>query len=417
VHRAKSDLLLVFALTLLTNFLYFVSSNGDFFYPDSATYLMPARFLLQGAGFLNAPGVAETLRTPGYPVFLLPFLLLQHTAAAVAIAQHLLNALLAMAVYLLTRRRLDRGAALIAAILFAIDTPTIHYANKVLTETLFTVMLFALFALALRIVRAPRTRDLTIAGLLAGALVLVRPVAILYFAGLAVAFAIERIGWKRIAAFVAIALALPLAWAARNACHTGVFDVASIAGSNLLEYRAAGAVAIEDGGDFLTELPPVQQELLADADGEIEEAMHIPDAGELSEAVRGREYGRIGRRILLEHPRGAAMLTLRGVLVLLFESDWEAMMIVSRVDESTVHLAVDAWTVALTLFALIGLAALWRRDRSLALLLGLTIIYFVLISAGGEAEARFRVPIVPMLAIAAAAGAGAVLRGVRVTAR
>jgi len=28
----------------------------------------------------------------------------------------------------------------------------------------------------------------------------------------------------------------------------------------------------------------------------------------------------------------------------------------------------------------------------------------VLISAGGEAEARFRVPVVPMLAIAAAAG-------------
>ena len=34
----------------------------------------------------------------------------------------------------------------------------------------------------------------------------------------------------------------------------------------------------------------------------------------------------------------------------------------------------------------------------------LTIGYFVLISAGGEAEARFRVPIVPLLAIAAAAG-------------
>ncbi|HWS72499.1 MAG TPA: glycosyltransferase family 39 protein, partial [Thermoanaerobaculia bacterium] len=411
MHRAKSDLLLVFALTLLTNLLYFASSSGDFFYPDSATYLVPARFLLHGAGFVNAPGVVETLRTPGYPIVLLPFLLLQHTAAAIVIAQHVMNAFLATAIYLVVRRRLDRATALTAAILFAIDTPTIHYANKVLTETLFTAMLFALFLLALRIVRAPRMRDVAFAGLLAGALVLVRPVAILYFAALAVAFAIERVGWKRIAAFVAIALALPLAWAARNAHHTGVFHVASIAGSNMLAYRAAGAVAIEDGGDFLTELPAVQQELLADADAEIEETMHIPDAGELSDAVRGREYNRIGRRIFLEHPRGAAMLTLRGILVLLFESDWEAMMIVSRVDESTVHLALGAWTVALTLFALIGLAAIRRRDRPLALLLGLTIAYFVLISAGGEAEARFRVPIVPMLAIAAAAGMDAVVRG------
>lgn len=417
MHRAKSDLFLVFALTLLTNLAYFASSSGDFFFPDSATYLRPARFLLQGAGFVHAPGVAETLRTPGYPLFLLPFLLVRQTAAAVVIAQHLLNGLLAMAIYLLARRRLGRAPALLAAILFAIDTPTIHYANKVLTETLFTAMLFGLFLLALRIVERPRMRDLASAGLLAGALVLVRPVAIVYFAALAVAFAIERIGWKRIAAFAAIALALPLAWAARNAHHTGVFHVASIAGSNILAYRAAGAVAIEDGGDFATELPPVQQELLADADGEIEEAMHIPDAGELSDAVRGREYGRIGRRILLEHPRGAAMLTLRGILVLLFESDWEAMMMVSGIDESTVHLVIDAWSAALIVFALIGLAALARRDRPLALLLGLTIAYFVLISAGGEAEARFRVPIVPMLAIAAAAGADAVARGLRATAR
>ena len=417
MRRSNLDLLLVFALTLLTNLLYFSASNGDFFYPDSATYLTPARFLLHGAGFVHASGVVETMRTPGYPIVLLPFLLLQHTAAAVVIAQHLLNALLAMAIYLLVRRRLDRATALVAAAIFAIDTPTIHHANKVLTETLFTAVLFALFLLALRIVRAPRMRDLAFAGLLAGALVLVRPVAILYFAALAFAFAIERIGWKRIAAFIAIALALPLAWAARNAHHTGVFHVASIAGSNMLAYRAAGAVAIEDGGDFLTELPPVQQQLVADAQGEIEETMHIPDAGELSDAVRGREYNRIGRRIFLEHPRGAAMLTLRGILVLLFESDWEAMMMVSRIDESTVHLAIDAWTVALTIFALIGLAVLRRHDRTLALLLGLTIAYFVLISAGGEAEARFRVPVVPMLAIAAAAGAVVVVRSVRVTAR
>src|ERR1700750_2851758 len=111
--RAKSDLLLGFALTLLTNLLYFAPRAAAFFYPDSATSLTPARFLLHGAGFVHAPGVVETMRTPGYPIVLLPFLLLQHTAAAVVIAQHLLNALLAMAIYLLARRRLDRATALV----------------------------------------------------------------------------------------------------------------------------------------------------------------------------------------------------------------------------------------------------------------------------------------------------------------
>jgi hypothetical protein len=58
----------------------------------------------------------------------------------------------------------------------------------------------------------------------------------------------------------------------------------------------------------------------------------------------------------------------------------------------------------------IGAAALWRRDRNLALLLVATIAYYVLISAGGEAESRFRVPIVPQYVILAACGVEAVRR-------
>jgi 4-amino-4-deoxy-L-arabinose transferase-like glycosyltransferase len=410
--RAKSDLALVVALTLLTNLVYFAASNGDYFYPDSATYLAPAGSLLHGLGFMTGPGEAETMRTPGYPLFLVPFLLIRHTAAAVVLVQHLLNALLAAAAYLVARRRIGRLAAIVAAIVCALDTPTIHHANKVLTETLFTVGLFALAVLALRIARAPRLRTIACAGLLSGALVLVRPVAILLFAALALFLALERVAWRRIGAFVAIALALPLAWAARNAHHTGVFEIASIAGANMLGYRAAGAVAIERGGDFAEQLARLQTELSAEADIEIEDAMHIPDAGELPMAVRNREYNRIGRRILLQHPRGAAMLTLRGLAVLLFDGDAEAIVIVSRMDEATIELAINAWTAALPLFALLGLAALWRRDRTLALLLALTTAYFFLISAGAEAEARFRVPVLPLLAIAAGAGVEAAMRGI-----
>ena len=39
-----------------------------------------------------------------------------------------------------------------------------------------------------------------------------------------------------------------------------------------------------------------------------------------------------------------------------------------------------------------------------ALLIDLTVTYFLAISAGGESESRFRVPVMPYLAIAAAAG-------------
>ena len=79
-------------------------------------------------------------------------------------------------------------------------------------------------------------------------------------------------------------------------------------------------------------------------------------------------------------------------------------MMITPLHGSIVQLGIDAFTAISFAAALVGILALWHRDRPLALLLGLTIAYFLFIAAGGEAEARFRVPVAPMLAIAAAHG-------------
>ncbi|HKO56587.1 MAG TPA: hypothetical protein VJ276_11970 [Thermoanaerobaculia bacterium] len=384
----RRDLLLIAAVALMANFAYFWLSNGDYFFPDSFTYLSPARSLRHGLGFTDE-GAPDTLRTPGYPIFLMPFT----NMTAVVTVQHLMNVGLAVAIYFFTRRRVGRFAAIVAAVIFALDVPTIHYANKVLSETLFTVLLFLLFVLA------ARGRP---SGLLSGVLVLIRPVSILYFAVL-----MRR---RRIIAFALAALALPLLWAARNAYRTGVFTVSSIAGVNWLEYRAAGALAMEDDGeDFQADLRAHQKELEEEAEDQIDDRLHVA-AEDLPHAVMAREYGRIGRRIALQHPMALAALTARGILVDLLDSDWEALEVVSTLHPSLLELTLNAWQAAILVFALIGIAALWRRDRELALLLLLTIAYFVVMSAGGESEARFRVPVIPQLAIAAAAGLDAVRR-------
>jgi glucose/arabinose dehydrogenase len=78
------------------------------------------------------------------------------------------------------------------------------------------------------------------------------------------------------------------------------------------------------------------------------------------------------------------------------------MEMVSSVPPTLLAIVLDVWTHAITLLALFGIYLLWQRDRTLSLLIALTIAYFVLISAGSEAEARFRVPVVPIMAIAAA---------------
>jgi hypothetical protein len=394
--RRWIDVAIVAAISIATNFIYFAFASNDYFFPDSFTYLDPARNLLRGLGFTNANGLIETLRTPGYPLLLAGFGL---RIVPMIVFQHLLNVALAVAVYLFVMTRLgDRFVAIAAAILFAIDTPTLHYANKILTETIFTALLFVVFALVVY------ARKLPLAGVLTGVLVLIRPVAIAYFLVIAICLALRRVRLRTIAIYIGLAMLLPLGWGLRNLHHTGVFTISSIGGINMLTYRAAGALAIEDDGDFDSDLADEMKGLQESADDEIQRRLHIADAEELPDAVRGKYYSEIGLRILRQHPRAAVLLTLRGLLVNIFDSRWEGLEIVSRFPTDIVRRSLDAYSAAVFVFVVIGAAALWKRDRDLAAMIIATVVYFLLISAGGEAESRFRVPVIPQYMIVAACG-------------
>jgi 4-amino-4-deoxy-L-arabinose transferase-like glycosyltransferase len=403
-RREWSDVAIVAGVAALTNFTYCALSNGDFFFPDSFTYLRPAQNILRGLGFFAEPDAVETMRTPGYPLLLAAF---GTNALPVIVLQHLLNVALCYGVYLVARRRVSRLAGLVAGLLLAFDTPTIHLANKILTETLFTAGLFALFVLALE------GRQLFSAGALTGVLVLIRPLAIAYFAVLAAYFVLRRIRWPKVAMFVCVSLVLPIAWAARNAAQTGVFTVASISGANLLEYRAAGTLAIVDGGDFKKALARHQDELTARGDAEIIENEEVETVADVDHAVIARYYARIAWPIIRQHPFAFALLTGRGIAINLFDGDADAIVLVSRLPPLLVQAIVRMFTVALFVIASVGIAVLWRRDRPLALLIIMTVAYFILISAGGESEYRFRVPIMPECVIAAATGVGAMTRSGR----
>src|SRR5262249_13713259 len=155
----------------------------------------------------------------------------------VIVLQHLANAALAAAVYIFVLRRSEsRAMAMAASLLLALDVPSIHYANKILSETLFTVLLYAIFVMTLQ------RRHLPLIAALAGALVMVRPIALFWFVPLVIALAIWRVPVRQLAAFTAIALVLPAAWAIRNRVRTGVFTVSSIGSINMLNHRAAGAL-------------------------------------------------------------------------------------------------------------------------------------------------------------------------------
>ena len=399
----RLDLAIVFAVAVLTNFAYLILSNGDFYYPDSFTYLAPARSMLSGAGFLDDSNLVETIRTPAYPLLLALF---GARTLPIIILQHLINVALALGIYIFAASRTaNRLIALVASLLFAIDVPTIHYANKVLTETTFAALLYVLFLLALH---RPNVIAL---GLLTGVLVLVRPIAIFFFVPLAIVLAIWHKSARYLATFTLLALLPPVAWAARNKVQTGVFSVSSIGNINLLSQRAAGALAIEDEGDFRQALTDEESALTDEANDWIQQTLHIPDAEELPVAVRAKYYAAYGVPVIREHWLSFVQLTIRGVLVNFVDSDWDAVWDISQISPDVLRLTLGLIPVIILAFATVGVIDLWRSDRALALLIIVVVVYFIGISAGGEAESRFRVPVVPQLAIAAGVGVAAVRRG------
>ena len=399
----RLDLAIVFAVAVLTNFAYLILSNGDFYYPDSLTYLAPARSMLSGAGFLDDSNLVETIRTPAYPLLLALF---GARTLPIIILQHLINVALALGIYIFAASRTaNRLIALVASLLFAIDVPTIHYANKLLTETTFAALLYVLFLLALH------RPNVVALGLLTGVLVLVRPIAIFFFVPLAIVLAIWHKSARYLATFTLLALLLPVGWAARNKVQTGVFSVSSIGNINLLSQRAAGALAIEDEGDFREALTDEESALTDEADDWIQQTLHIPDAEELPVAVRAKYYAQYGVRVIREHWLSFVQLTIRGVLVNFVDSDWDAVWDISQISPDVLRLTLGLIPVIILAFATVGVIDLWRSDRALALLIIVVVVYFIGISAGGEAESRFRVPVVPQLAIAAGVGVAAVRRG------
>lgn len=110
--------------------------------PDQREYLALGRNLLQGQGLkFFDPRFAEDVwafRTPGYPILVA---ICGGSVRAVRVLQAMLDTSTVLAVFLMARGWLARGAALIAAGAVAANPFLIYFTGLILSESLFTAML------------------------------------------------------------------------------------------------------------------------------------------------------------------------------------------------------------------------------------------------------------------------------------
>jgi hypothetical protein len=401
---------------------------------DSSFYHAQAENLVTVGASLDKDGEPETRYTPGYPLFLAAFLALGLGYPGAMAAQHVIwVALTAAVIWLVMHTSKSVVAASIAGLITTLDLPGVQSSISVLSETLaaatLTAAVFATF-MSMRAAAASGAVGWAVfAGLLAGATALVRPIAILLGVPLAVAILIgadlsaearrakvDR-RWRILAAgaLLVVFAILPVSWTIRNARQTGVATLSSLAGINLLHFRAAGTLAMRDAGGIEANLIRRREELEQQACRNLE-AAHQRACTTLSWAERSREYSRVAWPVILGDPIASARQAGRALAMIVFGGSASLLAEVSGISEPAARIVALLYTVPLALLALLGIPYWWRRDRAFALLVLLVMAYMFGMALGAEAYSRFRVPVIALYAILCGGGAVS-LRGLALSER
>ncbi|MGB9616348.1 MAG: glycosyltransferase family 39 protein, partial [Desulfomonilaceae bacterium] len=218
---------------------------------DTLSYIEPAQSMLERGDF-SRRGAVETIRTPGYPLFLLPGLILDSVEFVAIALQIIVSAFLIYFVY--AAARLLSGepkAALLAALLIACEPSSIIWTSIVQTETLFAALLMGGVLYSMRYMARSRWQDLLVCAALLTASIYVRPAAYFLPIVLAVFWAargiVGRSMGKVLAAqlliFLAVCYALVGLWQVRNGLVSGYWGFSAVSENNLYFFAATTVMA------------------------------------------------------------------------------------------------------------------------------------------------------------------------------
>ena len=277
---------------------------------DSERYIDLARGLKHGCGLARRIngicGDVETLRTPGYPLFLA---VMPSSRFAIAV-QGVLGAEVSLLIGLFVWTCWGLAAGAAAELLVALDIPSIVYGAMIMSDILFQAEVVAGIVLALWIIWRGQSDCVAFAGVLIAAVLfamatMVRPLGIVLplFAALP-AVLLPRLSWRRAICMALLAFAIssstPFAWIARNVQRTGVWILSTDGPIDLYYYKAAGIRWYRGNKSY----PAVQDELGRELGWPMQQFTDVPPSLQ-------HEMIRRALKIILHDPVASANMTLR----------------------------------------------------------------------------------------------------------
>lgn len=400
---------------------------------DTGTYARPARELLTHGRFA-VNGVPELERTPGYPILLIPGILVGHLEVVTALLQVVMSCALVYLVYRLSRLVFeDERAALFGAALYAVEPLSILYSVKLMSETPFTFLL-TLFLIALVAYLKKRSlRVIALAALLLAACAYVRPISyylpvyltiVLVILTLTMA-AMRRTKYVDILVFALVSMGTLAAWQVRNYSAAGYRGFSAISDVNIYFFEAASVVSAKERTDF-------HDVWTRFGFWDVETYLaHHPEQRSFTPAQRYVAMRRESLGIIFGSPMVYAAIRVEGMLrtllnpggaeyFVLFGVAHEQLGTEIVLDEGVVASAlallrsrpllflanVTLFVLLLAFLALAMVPLISRRVMTSppVILFSAVIAYFLLLSGGAVGSSRFRHPLMPIVAILAGYG-------------
>lgn len=207
---------------------------------DAGHYLNLAKNLLARGEFdTYVAGLSpESVRTPGYPAILVILMSIGRDWNAAILLQSFLSILGPILAYFIGKRLFGPSAGFLAGILFLFDPIRLFYSNVSLSDTAFTVALLFSISLFLRALYAERHNFwwFFFAGAALGFAALIRPIGQFLLILFLLPLIFLRVSWKKLGlAMLALLLGSSLfiaPWAVRNKAIFNTWQLSTVSSLN-----------------------------------------------------------------------------------------------------------------------------------------------------------------------------------------
>lgn len=244
IWRKYKTEILIFCLGFGVRFVYAViiqllaGSKGFIAYSDAEVFLREAKNLLHHGVISQMPAepfVPDSLRTPLYFYFLIPFLWLKIPLLGIVLAQNIFAGLINVFIYRIGKKLFNSGIiGIIAAVLLSFEPVSIYWNNLLMSDNLsIFLLIFSLHQFV--------NRKIYSSVVLLALSVLARPIG-LYFLPLFLAMLVLqfRVSWKKVLLASLLFLIILFPWMLRNKMLFNTWELSSAGWLNLNIFTLAG---------------------------------------------------------------------------------------------------------------------------------------------------------------------------------